>query len=99
MFRPTGQEIGGAVCALLGFMVHFGSSTSRAVNGVVVESSQTDYGRILFGILAVVLAGFAATSSSRSRIVPTGSMGLHKALAAAIACVGAYHLAVGFGLV
>lgn len=53
---PDKTEIIGFVIGGVPFFCNFSTSSTRTVNGVVVESSYTDYVAIILGIVAVLIA-------------------------------------------
>ena len=55
---PSQLEIAGIVLALLPFVCSFSTSSTKTVNGRVVEESSTDYVAIVAGLVAI---GIAAT--------------------------------------
>ncbi|RMF05854.1 MAG: hypothetical protein D6768_00385, partial [Chloroflexi bacterium] len=58
---PAKSEIAAMVIGLLPFIASITSTSSRTVNGRVVESSYTDYVAIPFGIVTMLIALFSLT--------------------------------------
>lgn len=86
-----------ALAVALGtYLISFTTSSRRTVNGVVVEDVTLDYGALIAGPVAVVMAAMIALKLSR---LPTiwGNRVVHYAILAAIAAIGVYHfLTSGF---
>jgi hypothetical protein len=53
---PSRTEIVGILIALAPFVLRFGTSYTRTVNGVVVESQSTNYVGLLLGPIAILIA-------------------------------------------
>jgi hypothetical protein len=84
----------GIVADVIPFFVHFGTTTTTTINGVV-ESASTNYVAIGGGGLAIAAGVFALATAKSS--------GSHKwttmAVAAAVILVGVGHLLVGSGVI
>jgi len=95
---PSQVEIAGIAAALIPFICNITTTSTRTVNGRVVEETSTDYVAIVLGLIAVGIAAYIAVS-----LLPgTDSEDRPKRLAviAAIAVIGAYQLlARGLGMV
>jgi len=95
---PASLEIAGVAAALLPFICTFSTSSSRTVNGVVVEESSTDFAAIVLGAVAialgvVVLATLLGKTEESDRIKRLGAVGI-------MFVVGAFQLAVrGLGVI
>ena len=94
---PSKAEIAGIVLALLPFICTFSTSSSRSVNGRVVEESSTDYAAIALGAVAigvgVFLLTYLANTAAEDRMKRMG-------LIAGIILVGAFQVLVrGLGVV
>lgn len=80
--------------ALAGFVVSFSTLNTTSINGVST-CDYLDYGKVLFGGLAVVVGGmgeFAALRLDRTRVANLAASG-------GATVVGIYHLLVGMGIV
>lgn len=93
---PSRTEIIGGLVALAPFALTFNTSSSRTVNGVVVESAYMDYAALALGPVAILIGLFALRLLSRTaeedrikRIVTI----------VAIIGVGALHILRGLGIV
>ena len=59
---PSPIEIAGVAAALLPFVCSFNTSSSRTVNGVIVEESSTDFVAIGAGAVAIALGLYIITT-------------------------------------
>jgi hypothetical protein len=86
-----------ALAVALGtYLIGFTTSSRRTVNGVVVEDITLDYGALIAGPVAIVLAAMIALKLSRRPTI-WGNRIVHYAILAGIAAIGAYHfLTSGF---
>lgn len=93
---PSRTEIAGIVVALLPFVLRFGTSYTRTVNGVVVESQSTNYVGLILGPIAILIGLRVLTmlkrTSDEDRIKRIVAI-------AAIILIGVLQLLSGFGLV
>lgn len=92
---PGGLIIAGAALAVIGLVVHMESSSVRWADGKLVEASFKDPVAIGAGLGALVVAAVALLTF---RAVRPAQRTLHVVAAIAIAAVGGYHAARGFGL-
>ena len=86
-----------ALAVALGtFLIGLTTSSRRTVNGVVVEDITLDYGALIAGPVAVVMAAMIALKLSRQPTI-WGNRVIHYAILAGIAAIGVYHfLTSGF---
>ncbi len=86
-----------ALAVALGtYLISFTTSSKRTVNGVVVEDITLDYGALVAGPVAVVLAAMIALKLSRQPMI-WGHRAVHYAILAGIAVIGAHRfLTSGF---
>ena len=91
---PDKSEIIGFVVGGLPFFCNFTSTSTRTVNGVVVESSYTDYVAIVLGAVAVLIAlgsfRLLESTADDDRIKRIGIM-------IVIAALGVYQVLRGIG--
>ncbi|MBN1563105.1 MAG: hypothetical protein JXA10_04655 [Anaerolineae bacterium] len=92
---PSQLEIAGIVLAAMPFVCTFSTTSTKTVNGRVVEESSTDYVAILAGLAAVglaaaILATLFPNTAQEDRIKRIGAI-------VVIALLGAYQL-LGPGL-
>ena len=87
--RPTGNEIGAIVCALLPFWITAGYRMTTTVNGVSHPSGFNIAGLVFGGIALVLL--FLTARRLKSRSLP-GPPALHIAIIAATAGLTAYQM-------
>lgn len=86
-----------ALAVALGtYLIGFTTSSRRTVNGVVVEDITLDYGALVAGPVAVVMAAMIALKLSRQPTI-WGNRAVHYAILGGIAAIGVYHfLTSGF---
>lgn len=95
---PSQLEIGGIVAALLPFICTFSTSSTRTVNGRVVEETSTDYVAIVAGLIAIGI-GISIFTTLFPRTDEYDRM-KRLALIVGIIAVGAFQLLVrGIGVV
>jgi len=93
---PSRTEIAGILIALAPFAIRFGTSSSRTVNGVVVESSSVNYVGLVLGPVAILIGLMALRLLSRT----ADEDRIKRIIAiAAIIGIGALQLLNGLGLV
>jgi len=86
-----------ALAAALGtYLIGFTTSSKRTVNGVVVEDVTLDYGALVAGPVAIVMAAMIAWKLSKRETI-WGNRAVHYAILAGIVAIGTYHfLTSGF---
>lgn len=95
---PSQLEIAGIVMAVLPFVCKFSETSTKTVNGRVVEHTSIDYVAILaglaaIGITAAILVGIFPRTAENDRLKRIGVM-------VVIAAVGVYQLLVrGIGII
>jgi hypothetical protein len=95
---PSQVEIIGIVAALLPFVCKISQSSTKTVNGKVVEHTSTDYVAILAGAAAIGIAVFILVTlfpntAANDRLKRLGAV-------LVIAAIGAYQLLVrGLGII
>ncbi len=86
---------GGAVAAILGFVISIESTSSRTINGRIAECSYTNFGALILGAVAI-LAGLVGVGVA---IKVTENRGVLIAIAAASVALGVLHILRGVGTV
>lgn len=82
------------VCAILGFVISFHSTSTSSINGVV-SCSYTNFSAIIFGGIAVLAGGLGEFGGMANR----ENRSLNLAIGGGAALIGIFHLLRGFGVV